>query len=242
MADETSGRQQSIAKSEPFTDLLEEVESFLTSYYGFDPLTTASHFLLEKELVSESLVTSENEAPRAAVCLQEPSPESADDQQELFLGIYFEADLVAQVLSDNPLQSLNLKNLDAFCVLIEELSHFHLIFQRALQNREVSQLELEWQGEVDKFLFSAIVLLQQQGNPHLHQLKRVLFDSPEIVNHERYEAANKLAAQFWNGAISKGVGEKICLTSDYFREIMRVNYHKPLQETVPFTAEKKLFY
>ena len=241
MAEETSEKQQSPAKCEPFTDLLEEVESFLTSYYGIDPLTTATDILLEKEHVADSLDTHASEAPRAAVCLQE-STNSPGDDPELFLGIYFETELIDRVLSENPLRSLNHKNLDAFCVLVEELSHFHLIFQRALQNREVSQLELEWQGEVDKFLFSAITLLHQQGNPHLYQLKSVLFDKADIVNHERYEAANKLAAQFWEGVISKGVGQKICLTSDYFKEFMRINYHKPLQETVPFTAEKKTFY
>ncbi|MFK7825513.1 MAG: hypothetical protein AB8G05_15290 [Oligoflexales bacterium] len=241
MAEETTNCEQATtSKSKCFTKLLEDVESFLTSYYGFES-PTATDFLLEKDYLAASLDTSEKGSPRAAVCLQESTCEVSSDP-ELFLGIYFETDLINRVLAENPLESLNYKNLDAFCVLVEELSHFHLIFQRAQQNREVSQLELEWQGEIDKFLFSAIMLLQQQGNPHLHQLRSVLFDKADIVNHERYEAANKLAAQFWGGAISKGVGKKICLTSDYFKEFMRINYHKPLQETVPFTAEKNPFY
>lgn len=241
MTEEVAKMQQSAAESDSFTSLLREVENFLTSYYGFEPTTTAASFLMEKEHVAESLKTSENAAPRAAVCIQETSCDISEDS-ELFIGIYFESELIESIMSENPLRSLNYKNLDAFCVLIEELSHFHLIFQRALQNREVSQLELEWQGEVDKFLFSAIMLLRQQGNPHLHQLRNVLYDKPDLVNHQRYEAANKLAAQFWDGAISKGVGRKICLTNDYFKEFMRINYHKPLQETVPFTAEKIPFY
>ena len=240
MAEEITSSRQSPAKCKPFTNLLEQIESFLTSYYGFES-PTATDFLLEKETIADSLDSPQSEAPRAAVCVQETTSEQSDDP-ELFLGIYFETDLINRVLAENPLKSLNDKNLDAFCVLVEELSHFHLIFQRALQNREVSQLELEWQGEVDKFLFSAIMLLQQRGNPHLYQLRSVLFDKVDIVNHQRYEAANKLAAQFWDGAIAKGVGQKFCITSGYFKEFMRINYHKPLQETVPFTAEKNPFY
>ena len=91
-------------------------------------------------------------------------------------------------------------NLDAFCVLVEEVSHFHLIVNRAEAKLPVTKLELEWQGEVDKLLLCALLLQKQSGDPHVLPLVRRLFDEALIIsdhNRQRYEEATRFAARFW---------------------------------------------
>ena len=64
----------------------------------------------------------------------------------------------------DPRVHLDRENLDPFCVAAEEVSHFVYLFFCARAARQVTQLELELQGEVDKYLSSVFLLcLQNEG-------------------------------------------------------------------------------
>jgi hypothetical protein len=99
----------------------------------------------------------------------------------------------------DPRAALTDANLDAFCVLVEEISHFHLILNRAQAGLEVTKLELEWQGEVDKLLVSGLFLERQSGQSYLLPLARKLYDLAAVtaVDDQLYEEATKYAARFW---------------------------------------------
>ena len=159
---------------------------------------------------------------RGAVFLQEDGR-----TDELFIGIHYDQILVATLEGQNPLVRLENSNLDAFCTLVEEVSHFHLILNRQSQNRGVSKLELEWQGEIDKLLLCATLLEAQSGDLHLSPLAQLLFDSASIVsaNHETYWQATKHAARFWFAMAHREQG-----LTPKLREILRQSYQAPWTE------------
>jgi hypothetical protein len=89
-------------------------------------------------------------------------------------------------------------DLDGFCQLIEGVSHFVLLADRAREGRTVSALELEVQAEVDKFavLFaSAPAPTRAHGEALARQLfERVAFaHAPGTELGVRYRDANALA-------------------------------------------------
>lgn len=183
-----------------FKLLLQEVESELAKTYRFDLAHSASDFLASEE-------SAQHHAPqqRAAVLVYQ-------DLDELHLGLYLSKPIIEQILAYNPLEELSLDNLDAFCVLVEELSHFHLIANRAATHQSVSRLELEWQGEIDKVLLAGNLLLKQTGTPCFQQLTHLIFDRSVMVGTDTdvYEEALRFAAQHWYRFLQdvKGLGAK----------------------------------
>ncbi len=106
------------------------------------------------------------------------------------------------------------KSLDALCQLIEGVSHFVYLTNRAEAQRETTQLELEVQAEVDKYIvLSASVgeARETSGASGSRPFDRVarsqrvrerLFDRVTYVHHahtdegQRYRAANECARRF----------------------------------------------
>ncbi len=94
-------------------------------------------------------------------------------------------------------QELNL-NLDAMCVATEGVSHFvYFTFCGERQDRAVSQVELELQAEIDKYL-----VLRTVCGIGGEALIEALFDRFELDSglsleeQERYQLANRLARRY----------------------------------------------
>lgn len=169
-----------------FKNLIQHIEVELAASYGFVIDVSAGDCLTTSDLARS--VAADN---RAALILRS----SGDD---LELGLYFRPELIEKMEDANPLERLDSQNLDAFCVAVEEVSHFHLVVKRAQSKQGVSRLELEWQGEVDKWMVASSLLEQQTGDTHLPQLARLLFDSSVCYTHDQnlYDAAHRLAARY----------------------------------------------
>ncbi len=169
--------------------LIEAVEERLAALYRFTLPMSASGFLMPAEqLVAQNGA----KPPRAAVFLTQK-----DD--ELEIGLYLEEALQAILTRHDPKVELNEHNLDAYCALIEELSHFHLLLQRAADGRSVSQLELEWQGEVDKLLLSGLLMSEQRQVPCFRLLHHRIFEQAQLTAPEpHYEEAAHYAAKYWH--------------------------------------------
>ena len=102
----------------------------------------------------------------------------------------------------HPLRRLSEANLADFCTALEGISHFQYLVWCIGHRRQLSLLELELQGEVDKYA-AAVCLLRQQGRADLPRgLQRRLFDEVRFVAglsaelRQRYEEANHMAARF----------------------------------------------
>lgn len=145
--------------------------------------------------LAENASTPSDEATKRAAVVVETSAE------ETFLGVGFHQDIVEQIADKPPLERLHSANLDVYCVLIEEVSHFTLLTHRAATGRGVSRLELELQAEIDKVVLCAATLERHYGSPSLAPLVRSLFDQSVVVSVQDgalYETANRVAARFWH--------------------------------------------
>jgi hypothetical protein len=93
-------------------------------------------------------------------------------------------------------------SLDALCQIIEGVSHFVYVVERARTKREATHLELEVQAEVDKWVVLAAAMRDRFDEDQSAALRaklyeRVSFDhgaSTEIG--ERYRVANETAHRF----------------------------------------------
>jgi hypothetical protein len=95
-------------------------------------------------------------------------------------------------------------DLDPLCQIIEGVSHFVYLAERARADREATQLELELQAEVDKF----VVLAAWLGEPDARAsatLRRRLYEDVSYAHAEetehghRYRLANVRAHAFVRG-------------------------------------------
>ncbi|MFO0743201.1 MAG: hypothetical protein U0270_45430 [Labilithrix sp.] len=99
------------------------------------------------------------------------------------------------------LPRLEATKLDPICQIIEGVSHFVYVAERAQQNRVTTQLELELQAEVDKYVVLAASIegfdeaASQRLRDRLYQ--RVEYThAPHTVEGERYRVANERAHRF----------------------------------------------
>ena len=219
-------------KESGFTRAVIHAETCLSDYYELNPPSQALPFLVDREEFFQ--LTNRKPSSRAEVCLLRDT-DHEDDDEGYFLGIYFSEQIRQTLTRKPPFESLTRENLDAFCVLVEELSHFHLILQRSVFQRQVSRLELEWQAEIDKVLVCALLLKEQAGSWNLDPLTHILFEEARLVNQSHYHEAHRQAAGFWRNVRAMGVGETLSLRGNVFRQFMKSNYHRPLQEKAPFS-------
>lgn len=177
-------------------NLIEDVEQKLGAIYRFPLHTSAVDFFMKEDQFVKELGPKASSPPRAAVFLSQKA-------DEMEIGIYIEQKLFDILQEHDPKIELNSHNLDAYCVLIEELSHFHLLLQRSEQDRGVSQLELEWQGEVDKLLIAGLVMSQQRQKSCFQDLHRSIFEESQLSVDPMYQEASHYAAKCWHRLLPK---------------------------------------
>lgn len=119
---------------------------------------------------------------------------------------------VAVCLSERVLRALagdtgtGLSRFDAWCAAVEGVSHFTLLSWRAERDRGVSQLELEVQADVDKFVLALLQRALHRSPSEVHRnadiLRRALFervtfhDPTDSPRGRRYRDAHRLAARY----------------------------------------------
>lgn len=126
----------------------------------------------------------------------------SQDDDGLGMSLFLDGDLLERVERSDPLNGLHPGMLADFCQVLEGISHFNCMAFKAGRDREVSLLELELQGEVDKFVTSAQIAIERGDHAFLRKLHGWLFD--EVGFHDeldatalaRYRAANDYAARF----------------------------------------------
>jgi len=149
------------------------VQRYLERYYG-----------LEQSPSIEAFLRSVDDGSRESVRIRQ-----ADD-----------GEIEIEVLAPS-LASAADPDLDTLCQLIEGVSHFVYVAERARRQLPTTQLELELQAEVDKY-----VLLVWRRTPfhpelarrvHARLYERVRFCHEEGTEEgDRYRLANGLAARF----------------------------------------------
>ena len=122
--------------------------------------------------------------------------------EDVSVGVLLAPEVEERLSFRDPRVHLDESNLGAFCTATEEVSHFLYVLFCARFERSVTQLELELQGEVDKYLCAVFLLsLQNEGavSPGLRDLLfRHFHLAPALTGEqeERYRAANRLAERY----------------------------------------------
>ena len=126
----------------------------------------------------------------------------SQDKDGLALSLFFDADMLERLESCSPLEYLRAERLDDLWKVLEGISHFNCVVWKATQDRSVSLLELELQGEIDKFVSTTLLALDQANGDLLNKLHGWLFENvryrDELDDEQmnRYRSANEYAARF----------------------------------------------
>lgn len=132
----------------------------------------------------------------------------ARQDDELEVGIFLDSEVrvhLSHLRRWNP-SHWDLPKLGAFAIAAEEVSHFNYFLHHRSMGRAVSQLELELQGEIDKFLLTLFSGHSVLKGPELAAKFETLLDqffqhyqlveSLDAEQKARYEHASQLAKRF----------------------------------------------
>lgn len=145
-------------------------------------------YRLERAADVDAFVTHADEGEREALFVRE-----SEDGLELLLRI--------PRLAEQRTVDVEGAGLDPLCQIIEGVSHFVYLADRASQDREATQLELELQAEIDKYVILASSLKDFDERTS-RRLRERLYDGVAYVHAEgtelgdRYRMANGCARRF----------------------------------------------
>jgi hypothetical protein len=124
----------------------------------------------------------------------------AEDDNEASIALFVDPSALANLETHDPSRSLGDHNLGDFLLAVEGVSHFIYAICCARADRKVTQLELELQAEVDKYV--TCLLVTDAGATVSSELRRRLFSGfeyePDLDHdeHARYRAANDNAQRY----------------------------------------------
>jgi hypothetical protein len=166
------------------------VQRGLEELYRVDTGVEIGDFVVGAEL-RDALVAARRPREQLLVC-------EADG--ELALALFIDPRALANLSSHDPARRLGDHNLGDFLLVIEGVSHFIYAVRCARAERPVSQLELELQAEVDKYV--TCLLATEPAAAASAALRRRLFGDaayePDLDHDERdrYRAANDNAQRY----------------------------------------------
>jgi hypothetical protein len=179
--------------------LLATLQDHLSCLYEAPIEQRVADYLVTDAQVAQALEDSDKEHANCERLLVREGDDSLD------ISLYIDAQILANLSACNPYTCLDERNLNQFLIALEGVSHFHYLVWNAVHARQVTQLELELQAEVDKYV-TVTLLLRQQG---------VIDDSEEFherfftavsyvvdgtcVTGQRYREANHYAAKYCRG-------------------------------------------
>lgn len=126
----------------------------------------------------------------------------SQDDDGLALSLFIDGAMLERVESTNPLACLQAESLDDLWKVLEGISHFNCVVWKAAQNRTVTLLELELQGEIDKFVSTMLLAIEQADTSLLNGMHSWLFDNVRFHDGlddeqlHRYRSANDYAARY----------------------------------------------
>jgi hypothetical protein len=126
----------------------------------------------------------------------------ADDGGTLWVSLYLEPGVLRRLASANPLEALHAGNIADYWTALEGVSHFVYLAWNAAYDRPVTLMELELQGEIDKYVGSLWLLREQNPRRFPVELHHLLFERARVDaalagdRIELYRRANSYAARF----------------------------------------------
>jgi len=125
-----------------------------------------------------------------------------EEDDGVAISVFLDEALLERLSRQDPLRALRPEQLDDLWTVIEGVSHFTYLVFSAGRDRPVTLLELELQAEIDKYVSTWLIALQQDDRELAARLHGWLFDDVsfradlDASQHARYRAANAYAARF----------------------------------------------
>jgi hypothetical protein len=126
----------------------------------------------------------------------------AEEGDTLWISLYLEPGVLRRLASEDPFEALHGGNIADTWTALEGVSHFVRLAWSATHDRPVTLLELELQGEIDKYVCSLWLLREQNPERFPVELHHVLFERARVdpaLAGERiglYRRANDYASRF----------------------------------------------
>ncbi len=175
---------------------VKRLQRHLEGIYGVPVSHDVADFLITDAELARQLDTSDNarEVKEKLLVRQ--------NEEDLELTLYLDSEVVANLEKIDPERCLDDSNLEDFLIALEGVSHFLYVIWNAGFRKPVTLFELEMQAEVDKYVTSKLLSLQQPHGIHPAALKARLFGEPsfdEALSEpelERYRSANHYAGRY----------------------------------------------
>lgn len=187
--------------------ILDQVQNQLECLYGIGLPQRVSDFLINNQEI-KNYVSAEN-LPKELFLVRRP-----EDSDQVEIALYLDDRLIENLANNNPFESLNDGNLSDFCILIEGISHFVYYLWKTSQQLPITQLELELQAEVDKFVMFFCYIRSDADKAFTLKILDLLFEDFSLLKdlsaeaRGRYNTASTLAAKFCARLQKKFLSEK----------------------------------
>lgn len=175
---------------------IRKIDRALKSFYRLENSFPAEMFLVgQKTLAPKGIGSALGSG--ALLILEQPSA----GEPFLELGIYFDKSVKSELSEFEkwPRAEWTCSQTLAFSVAAEEVSHFNYLVERARQDRPVTELEMELQGEVDRFVLAFLAERHQRKAPSFEELFAKYFENfrwdarLDATKRSRYEDAHRMA-------------------------------------------------
>ncbi|NBX75727.1 MAG: hypothetical protein EBQ92_04170 [Proteobacteria bacterium] len=164
--------------------LISKIDAALGSIYEIDIKHNATEYISDHTSIKQP----------GALLIRTPSYENADIEVAIAFSAKVQSTL--RTLNLDGFFSWSHEQIQAFSVAAEEISHFRYFVFHAEKDRQVSQLELEFHGEIDKFLMFHLMLKDFESVYSKLFESFSLSDQLTPLEQERYHSANQLAREF----------------------------------------------
>ncbi len=177
-------------------ELISLIQNHLHKLYGIDVGEWASDYLIGPTELKDLLPAGQQTITCQELFLVNPNPQ----EDTLEIALFFSPELQTNLMQNDPREGLSHQNVSDFCALIEGVSHFVCYLHKASLEHEVTQLELELQAEIDKYLLLAC--FSETDFASRSELIHTLFEQfslrPDLnlEQEERYLSANQLARRY----------------------------------------------
>lgn len=176
--------------------MLEALQKQLSDVYDLGPGYDIRDFLITDPTMAKALGQGSvlGDSEETLLVMQ--------DGDELSLSLFLDADLLERLETGNLFDELRAEMLDDLWKVLEGVSHFLCVVWKAERDRTVSLLELELQGEIDKYVCAVLLAMNQTDTRLVHKLHGCLFedvryhDELSAEQRARYRSANGYAARF----------------------------------------------
>jgi len=170
--------------------MLSRVQRGLETLYRVETGVSIEDFVVD-ETLRDQLVSARRAREQLLVC---------ETAGEMELAVFIDPAVLANLGANDPGSSLGDHNLGDFLLAVEGVSHFIYAIWCARAERPVTQLELELQAEVDKYVTCLLTTDPEpaQSEALRHRLFVDAAYEPDLDDdeHDRYRAANDNAHRY----------------------------------------------